>query len=161
MKKATSFWESLEKYSWNTIKRSALPQYWPWVGVGLVAAIVVASLVSMDNSVTAAMTQQEIALKAAERGDYETAKTIFKHYTNQPLNHLVLGAESELEDKIYPERAVERRIAVLEEKLGDYPESKAIYLMLSSLYDQLGNEEMSNEYREKARVLDPNGSEFR
>lgn len=103
---------------------------------------------------------REVISLAAERGDYETARGLLNHYTIRPLNQSVLGAESELEDKVYPERVVARRIMELEEKLETYPENKEIYLILASWYDQLGNTEKSGEYREKARILDPNGTEF-
>lgn len=162
MKKKIGFWESLEQYSWTRIRRSALPQIWPWIGVGMVMVIVGASLANKQNSVVGATSWREIIMRAAERGDYVLArKLLTKQQTNETIVEPVLGVESELEEMVYPERAVSRRIAELEKKLADYPESKTIYLMLSSLYGQLGNTEMSSEYREKARVLDPNGSEFK
>ncbi len=159
MKKTGSFWQSLEIYTWKVVERSPLP--WSWIGIGTVVLILLASLLNRQNSVVSVGNMREVIVKAAERGDYGLARKLLDHYTSEPLDHLVLGVQSELEDKVYPERVVERRTLELETKLGEYPGNRQIYLMLSELYRQLENPTKESEYREKARVLDPNNLEYR
>jgi hypothetical protein len=67
--------------------------------------IVLASVINKPSSVVGAESVREIIEMAAGRGDYQTARDLLNHYTNKPMNNLVLGAESELEDKVYPERS--------------------------------------------------------
>lgn len=147
MKKKERFWRSLEKYGYGVARRSPLP--WPYVGLALIIVVIAVSWGNVKNSVVSARNVRDVIEKAVNRGDYQTAKELL-------TNDGVLGVESELEDKVYPERVVERRIGVLEEKLKEYPENRDIYLALADLYGQLDNQEKSDEYREKARVLDPN-----
>lgn len=129
--------------------------------------VLLASALNVKNSVVGARGSEEVVSKAAERGDYETAKELFNQRTKESENRGVLGAETDpssdeasLEDRVYPEKVVERRIDELEEKLGEYPGDREIYLALADLYGQLGNQDKSDEYREKARVLDPNNPIF-
>lgn len=161
MKIGGDFWESLEKYVGQVLGRSPLPRYWPWVGVALIVVVLLASAWNMKNSTVGVSDLREVISLAAERGDYPLArKLLTKQQTNETIYEPVLGAESGLEDKVYPERVVERRIVELEIKLTEYPENKEIYLILASWYDQLGNAEKASEYREKARILDPNDPQF-
>lgn len=160
MKKSISFWESLEQYSWKLVGRSPLPQHWPWIGVVLIVVVLLASVLNMKNSTVGANDLREVITLAAERGDYVTARMLWNNQSPITNNQTVLGAESELEDGVYPERVVTRRIAELEIKLAEYPENKEVYLMLASWYGQLGNTEKASEYREKARILDPNDPQF-
>lgn len=149
MKKNGGFFESFEKYGWSVVGRSPLPRYWRWVGVGVILSIIVISWSYSGQTVVGARDIGEVIEKAARLGDYEKARELLNHYTNEPLDHL--------EDIVYPERKVERRIAELEAKLEQYPGNRQIYLGLAELYGQLGNREKTDEYREKARVLDPSG----
>ncbi len=111
------------------------------------------SFLNVKNSVVGAENIHQVIEKAARLGDYETAKELYESCI-VPWCQSITG----LEDKVYPERVVERRISELEQKLESYPENIQIYLMLADLYGQIGSGERSNEYREKARVLDPNPS---
>lgn len=113
--------------------------------------MLLASALNVKNSVVGATSLGGVTKRAAERGDYELARWLYEAGGDK-----VLGAGSELEDKVYPERVIERRIAELEEKLEEYPGNREIYLLLTDLYGQVGNQELESEYREKARVLDPN-----
>ncbi len=149
MKSKQGFWLSLEKYSWSVVRRSPLP--YTWIGVGIVMVMLLASALNVKNSVVGATSLGGVTKRAAERGDYELARWLYEAGGDK-----VLGAGSELEDKVYPERVIERRIAELEEKLEEYPGNREIYLLLTDLYGQVGNQELESEYREKARVLDPN-----
>lgn len=146
MKKNTGFWRGLEKYGWKVVERSPLP--YAWIAMGIWGLILGASWGQVRYSVVGARNVNEVVAKAASLGDYETARKLLNHYTNEPLNHL--------EDLVYPERIVERRIAELEAKLTEYPGNRQIYLALGELYGQLGNGEKADEYRERARILDPN-----
>lgn len=129
---------------------------WPWVGMGIILLVFLTSGLNARNSVAWAGDLREVIVHAVERGDYELAEELLQQYTNTPMHEFVLGTESELEDKVYPERVVERRIAELENKLVDYPGYREIYRMLGELYDQLDNQVKASDYREKARILDPN-----
>lgn len=149
MKKVTSFWGSLEQYVGKVIERSPLPRYWRHLGIGLVLVVMVSSVASGKNSVVGATSVEEVIEKAARLGDYQTAQTLFD-------NGQWLMVNGKLEDLVYPERKVERRIAELEAKLEEYPGNRQIYLGLADLYGQLAKSEKSDEYGEKARVLDPN-----
>lgn len=149
MKKAEGFWRGLEKYTWKLVGRSPLP--WAWVGVGAACSIIVISWSYGGQTVVGARDIREVVERAAGRGDYDLARGLY-----EAGDEKVLGAESEIEDKIYPERIVERRISEIEEKLKKYPGNREIYLILADLYGQVGNQELASEYREKARILDPN-----
>ena len=159
VKKNRGFWRSLEKYSWGVARRSPLP--YTWIGVGIVLSMMGMSLVNVRNSTVGARELQDVIEKAVERGDYFLAEHLYQTEGKQ-----VLGSSSELEDKIYPERVVERRIAELEGRLEEYPGNREIYLILANLYQQLEGtrvdtgvdpyKDKATEYREKARVLDPN-----
>jgi tetratricopeptide (TPR) repeat protein len=159
MKKEMNFWRSLEEYSWKVVKRNPLP--WQWVGIGLIVIVLLTSAVSAKNSMVGARNIREAIEIAVSLGDYETAQALFDKMLDSRSKMLVLGAESELEDKVYPERVVERRVIELEDKLEIYPGNREIYLSLATLYQTLGNQEIADEYREKARILDPNDIEFK
>ena len=163
MKRRMNFWQSLERYGWKVVRRS--PLSYAWMGIGGVLLVVVISWSYSSQTVVAAKNITEIIEMAAEQGDYETAKRLFEErIENLPaqagIEYRVLGADTELEDKVYPERIAEKRIAELELKLEQYPSSREMFVMLGNLYDQLGNKEMARQYLEMARVLDPNNVEF-
>jgi tetratricopeptide (TPR) repeat protein len=141
MKKVQGFWASLERYLWKAVGQSPLP--YTWVGVAVVMIVLVASMIGDGASVVGATSLKAVVEKAARLGDYGLARELWSE------------SMGELEDIVYPERKVERRIEELTQKLEEYPGNRQIYLGLSELYGQLGNREKSEEYREKARVLDP------
>jgi len=132
----------------------------------MVVVVMVSSFLNVKNSTVGARELRDVIEKAVERGDYETARKLFDRYQTIDDRFKVLGAETELEDKVYPERVVERRIAELEGRLEEYPGNREIYLILANLYQQLEGtrvdtgvdpyKDKATEYREKARVLDPN-----
>ena len=139
--------------------RSPLPH--AWIGVGLVGVAIIASSLNVKNSVVGARDLRGVIEKAAERGDYATASQLWSNQERTTGNETILGVESELEDKIYPEKVVERQIAELEGKLEEYPDHRDILLEISRLYRELGEWEKSDDYFEQARILDPNGEWFR
>jgi len=149
MKKKLSFWPSLEVYLHKLLKRSPLPHYWPDLVVGLFVVVILLSLWGAKNSMAGVSDLSEATALSAKLGDYELAQKLFDQGE-------VLG----LEDKVFPEKMVVNKIAELEQKLEDYPGNKVIFTSLAELYEQLGNQEAASEYREKARVLDPNRVEF-
>lgn len=153
MKSSDSFWQSLEKYTWKTVSRS--PLSWPQVVVPMIVLILLLSITSAKNSLSNARSTAEAIRAATERGDYQTAKSLYEKMTGTGKDP-VLGLSSELEELVYPERRVEQRISELSLKLEEYPGNREIYLTLAELYSQIGNQEIAQEYREKARILDPN-----
>ena len=110
------------------------------------------SAIGAKNSMAGARDVREVIKKAAKRGDYATARRIYESCT-------VPQCHSDT-DLVYPERKIEQKIAELEVKLGEYPGNRQIYLGLADLYGQIGDWEKSGEYREKARILDPNDLKF-
>lgn len=142
MKKKSGFWQSLERYGWKVLGRSPLP--YTWIAVGLIGIVVAVSWLNHGKSVVGARNIEQMVEIAARQGDYQTAQK----YWSESMG--------EIEDVVYPERKVERGIAELEAKLTEYPGNREIYLALGELYGQLGNSERAEEYREKARILDPN-----
>lgn len=143
MKRDLNFWLGLEKYLRTVAKRSPLP--YPWIAISIVLTIIFASLLNSKQSFADISTNSDASLRAVELGDYEVAQDLYVE-TGNP----------ELKDIIYPEQVIERRIAELEQKSILYPGNREIFIELSNLYKQLENIDMSDEYREKARVLDPN-----
>lgn len=158
MKRDLNFWLGLEIYIRAVAKRNPVP--YPWIGVGAIFLAILTSTVSSRASFVSVGSVAEAASRAASLGDYAAAQELFGKLNSETANDSVLGAQSELEDKIYPERVLEKKIAELEDKITKYPGNREMFIELSNLYKQLGNQEMANEYREKARVLDPNGVEF-
>lgn len=137
------------------------------MGVGSAALILLLSAAGSGMSATGETNLDGIIKRAAQIGDYQTAREIYEARLRN-VKPDVLGVESDqvsaetsLEELVYPERKVQRRIVDLEVKLEIYPENKEIYLLLADLYGQLDEKDKASEYREKARVLDPNGAEFR
>lgn len=155
MKKSEGFWRSLEQYSWRVVVRSPLPRYWTWIGVGVVGIILVMSAQNVKNSVVSARSEREVIEKAVQVGDYQAAERLYSEAAEN-----VLGTESELEKKVYPERVVEKRTTELEQKLEKYPGDKEILLEIARLYGETGNIEKAQEYQEQARILDPNDPIF-
>lgn len=158
MKKSDKFLQSLEQYIYKTAGRSPLP--YTWIGVGVVGIALLLSLLNSKNSVAGAQNPREVIERASARGDYETARELLNKGKVRSEKEKVLGVESELEDKVYPEKVVERKIVELEDRLEQYPNHFEIILELSRLYSLVGNTDKSSEYREKARILDPNNQVF-
>jgi tetratricopeptide (TPR) repeat protein len=156
MKKSEAFLPSLEQYVYRTARRNPLSS--AGIGIGIIGLVMLLSLVNVKNNVAGAQSTRQIVEKASERGDYETAT---KYFEQTPRDENVLGAQSELEEKVYPDKVVERKIAELEEQLTQTPNHFEIYLELSRLNSLVGNNEQSSEYREKARILDPNNVIFK
>lgn len=147
MKRDLNFWLGLEEYLRTVARRSPLP--YPWIAISIVLFIIFASFLNSKQSFAEINTNTEAALRAAKLGDYEVAQDLYIE-TGNP----------DLKDIVYPEQVVERRIAELEQKMALYPGNREIYIELSNLYRQLENIDVSGEYREKARVLDPNNLSF-
>lgn len=155
MKESCGFWHSLENYTWKIIKR--LSPAIPLLGVGIVALIITTSAYDTKTSLASSSGLVEAALRAAYVGDYELAQDLWERQAIKGEAY-VLGVESEHEDKIYPERVVEREIEKYEELLAKYPGHRDIYLMLAGLYGQIDKIEQSEQYLELARELDPNNA---
>lgn len=145
MKKNLEFGEAIELYLRKVVGRSPLP--WPVIGIGLILIVFGVSLKYSKYSAVGARNIREMVEVAAKRGDYQTARELLNHYTIEPLD--------QLEDLVYPERKISKRIEELTQSLEIYPESREIYQALAKLYGQLGDGERSQEYLEKAWILDP------
>ena len=142
MKKNLGFADAIELYLRKVVGRSPLP--WPIIGIGIIIMVFGVSLKYSKDTVVGAINTREVVEVAAKRGDYQTARSLWD------------DSMSDLEDMVYPERKISKRIVELTQSLEIYPESREIYQAIAELYKQLGNEEKSQEYRERARILDPN-----
>ena len=137
----SGFLASLEKYLFARIKTSPIP--WSWVGIAILLPIIVLSIWYHSESSSAARNKHELVRIAASEGDYNTAK---RYYADDM---------SELRDLVYPALKIEERILVLKDKLKEYPESIELYLAIANLHSQIGESSVADEYREKARILNP------
>lgn len=146
---------------WKVVGKSPLP--WPYVGVGIVLASLLVSLANARYSVAGARSAREVMERAARVGDYETARELFNVHQSQMYTNVhqsVLGAETEIENLVYPERAVENKILETEELLTQYPGHRDILVELARLYEKIGGAEQARTNWEQARILDPNNSIF-
>lgn len=153
MKNPTNFWSSFEQYARKTTERS--PLSWSQLVLPLTVLVVGLSVLTAKNSLVGARNTREAIEVAVKRGDYKTAQELYEK-SKTGKEEKVLGIMSELEEVVYPELVVERKISALQDKLSEYPGNREIYLSLAELYRQIGNTESAAEYREKARILDPN-----
>lgn len=155
MRENDDFVASLIKYGWKKLTKLPIS---PWyLGVGIVIMVMAVSALNMKYSIAFVQSRRQAIEKAARAGDYPAARRLLEKDSKSS----VLGADSELEELVYPERKVEREIARYEELNGKYPGSRDILVALSKLYKQLGNEEKAKERWEEAKKLDPNNEIFR
>lgn len=148
MKTDSGFLAGIEDYTWKLAKRSPLP--YPYLVVGM--AMVVLALSAFGKNINSAISMDTAIKMSTSYGDYSLAEKLLK----ESPNSLVLGANSEIDDLVYPERVVERKIEELENSLEKYPGNREIYLQLAGLNEQIGKSEQAQQYSEMARVLDPN-----
>lgn len=150
MNRKYGFWGDLESYTWK--KLGVLSPTLPIAGSGFVVVAIIASVLTINNSVVGAGDPRELVERAARAGDYERARELLNYYNIKPLNDLAT--------LVYPERVVEREIEKYERLLASYPGNRDIYLVLVELYKEIGKDEQATEYWETARVLDPNNEMF-
>ncbi len=141
MEQERGFFVSFEVYIKRIVGKSTLPYL--WVVFWFLFLVLTISLGQETYSLAGATTIREVVRQAAQQGDYSLAQRLYT-------------GESGLEDLVYPEKKIDIRITELENKLTIYPGDRDIYLALETLYGERGNQDKANEYREKARILDPN-----
>ena len=154
MKRELGFIQSLERYGWRIITK--ISPALPYVGVTILGAMMIASGWRGYASVASAQSLSEASLRAVAVGDYETARRLYEGCQQTECQTRVLGAESEIEERLYPERSVERAIQKYEKLLEQYPGHRDLYLTLFELNESIGRSEEAGRYREEARKLDPN-----
>lgn len=156
IKPELSFGASLEKYTFKRL--SAIPIKWQWIGIGLTTMVIGASIAAGYYSPSPlSSNEEEIIRMASGKGDYALAQKI---YESPRLKEKVLGARSELEDLVYPERQLDRELIEKETLNEKYPNNRDILLNLSQIYEMLGDKERAEFVRESARILDPNNPVF-
>ena len=94
----------------------------------------------------------ELISLAIKHGDLGFARSEYE----RGIVDKVLGANTEIEDKLWPERVIRRRIEELEEELKTGIESREVNLRLMVLYLELGDKERAKEYFLSAERIDPN-----
>ena len=150
-------WGSLEKYAYGRLQNA--PIDWKSVGIGAIGLSLVLSVYGgYYNSPTLGADRVEIVKKAAELGDYQLAQGMFEQIQDSASTRQVLGANTDLEELVYPERRVEREKREWEAQNEKYPGHRDILLNLALLSGLTGETEKESEYYEQARVLDPNGN---
>lgn len=97
--------------------------------------------------------------QAVDAGDIELAKEIYKKAESVSASSLVLGASSDLEEKLWPELVWQReweeiRVLVQEGR------SAKILLRGAKIKWEMGEKEEAISLWEKARALDPNDEEI-
>lgn len=155
------FWPSLEYYVYKRIADSHVP--WAVVALAGVAIMIGASTAAGYFSKSPLFGSRSDVIKwAAAGGDYATAQILYENGQEQMTEgQKILGAGSELEEVVYPEKKVENQIErdiLLNEK---YPGNRDLLLHLSDLYAAIGNSESAEITREQARKLDPNNEIFK
>lgn len=159
MKKKVNFLQSSEKYLWKTINRAGASL--PFLITLLLIGVITSSLLTKNVSLAGAESVRDAVERALGVGDYERARELWEEQNKRGKNKQVLGVESELEQKLYPEIQVEARIEELKELLRAFEGHRDILLEIARLYRELGRTELSNEYWEQARILDPNNEIFK
>lgn len=93
---------------------------------------------------------KQIIEAAVKYGDWKTAERI---YTSEGKG--VLGADTETDKMIWPEKEIEREIEYWGDLMKKTP-SRYGFQKLSELYTRLGREAEATEALDKARDIDPN-----
>lgn len=134
---------------------------WGVVGMVLVVGVAAWSLANgYRGSPTLSSNSDEVVREAAKRGDYETARRIYEYWQKEE-DARVLGVESEVEELVYPEKMMERKVREAESLLARYPGHRDLVLNLALLSYWVGNYEEARKYLEQARKLDPNTEKLR
>lgn len=153
-----SFGRSFELYFYRRIK--AFPISWQWLGTVLAASVIIASLLcGYFRSTSLFGGAPDIIRYAAEKGDYRLADSLYR-LSLHPLTSPILGAFTDLESIVYPEKSLLHEIDKQEKLLERYPGSRDILIRLSRLYQEIGETEKATVYWERARSLDPNNPIF-
>lgn len=129
-------------------------------GTILIFLVLMASWMGRGTSLAGTKNWREAVERAAEVGDYRLARELVRKQQVVNSDKDVLGADSELDELVYPERKVQRVITSYEELNRRYPGHRDILLTLSKLYAELGNGKQAESYRGAARALDPNNPIF-
>jgi len=95
-----------------------------------------------------------LAMEAADSGDRQVAEHEYE-LGKRMGEGVVLGAATEVEDKIYEERKIKREMEKLEQILSMTP-SRDVYEKLASYYAQMDKQQQAKELLELARKIDPN-----
>ncbi len=127
-----------------------------WVGLGIAVAALATSMGNVKNSVVGAKSEREVMEQAARAGDYELAKELYGQCQVTQCHKQVLGAESALEELVYPEEKLAREIVKWELARDQYPSNREIMRGLAELYEQAGEIDKANFLREEVRIMDPN-----
>lgn len=99
-----------------------------------------------------------LAAGVAKKGDYKLAEREYVIGSSFNNNGDVLGASSEIEDAIWPERRILDMITAIEN--GSAPESRFNYLRLAKLYWEVNDIDTAREYLSRAIAIDPNDVEI-
>ena len=103
-------------------------------------------------------TQQflDSARAAATEGDYVLAKQLFETVTDAGVDEVVLGAQSEVVETVFPEVIKEKRLLEIEAVLETQPTYVDGLIEKTLLLYQLNLDEQASETLELLIKLDPN-----
>ncbi len=153
MKRKQGFWRALESYTWRR-GRALTPTLFPTI-VSIMAGALLLSLFTYFRTPTlTGLVNRRVVLGLAARGDYALAQRLYNLGTTG--NAVVLGAASEVEAQIYPERVLETALAANLRLLERYPGHRDILVQTARIYEQLGQREHAAALWAEARYLDPN-----
>lgn len=159
LRKKLGFLASLEHYSYKRIAQAHIP----WIPVAIAGiAIVIGASIAAGYFQTSPLfgTRQDVMKWAAGNGDYQTAQKIYLGLSETYMNTQVLGAGTDLEEIVYPEKRIERELHNSLELLQIYPGDRDLLLHVAELYTETGDAEQAQIYWNQARLLDPNNPVF-
>ena len=152
-KKSEGFGREVEKYTY--LRLSFLGRIWKLIAIVVVGLILGVSLAAgyLDASPLFG-SLAEVVKYSANKGDYETAQKLL--YSDSGDEVVVLGRESEIEEVVNPEMAIQERLAENSRMIEKYPNNKELLERQAKLLETVGDFESAQIFLEQARVLDPN-----
>lgn len=153
MKQKQGFWRALESYAWRR-GRALTPALSPAIVLVMAAPLLLSLPTYFRTPTLAGFVTRDTVLGLAARGDYALAQRLYNLGTTG--NEAVLGAASEIEAQIYPERVLETALTANLQLLEWYPGHRDILVQTAKIYEQLGRHEHAAALWAEARYLDPN-----
>jgi len=96
---------------------------------------------------------------AADGGDYNLAENEYVLGLEINEESSVLGVNTELENRIWPERQMEEELRDLLSEAEERP-SRLVYLRMAKIYWQIRNGALAKEMLGRAVAIDPNDTEL-
>lgn len=155
MKRKQVFWRALELYAWRR-GRALTPALSPAIVLVMTAPLLLSLPTYFRTPTLAGFVTRDTVLGLAARGDYALAQRLYNLNLGATGSVAVLGAASEIEAAVYPERILETALTANLQLLERYPGHRDILVQTAKIYEQLGQHEQAAALWAEARYLDPN-----